>query len=69
MTLRVRVSVSVSLCRHEFFTSAGETSRCVVEDALGARFVGEDEVSNVICNLDSILEQQEDFDAANDMVV
>ena len=47
----------------------GEASCGVVEDALSARFVGEDEVSDFICYLDAILEQQEEFDAANGMVV
>ena len=47
----------------------GEASRSVVEDALSARFIGEDEVSDFICDLDAILEQQEEFDAANDTVV
>ena len=47
----------------------GEASCGVVEDALSARFVGEDEVSDFICDLDAILEQQEEFDAANGMVV
>ena len=47
----------------------GEASCRVVEDALSARFVGEDEVSDPICDLDAIIEQQEEFVAANDMVV
>ena len=33
----------------------GEASRSVVEDALSARFIGEDEVSDFICDLDAIL--------------
>ena len=47
----------------------GEASRSVVEDALSARFIGEDEVSDSICDLDAIIEQQEEFAFANDMVV
>ena len=50
---------------------AARCAKCnsVVEDALSARFVGEDEVSDFICDLDAILEQQEEFNAANDTVV
>ena len=47
----------------------GEASCSVVEDALSARFIGEDEVSVSICDLDAIIEQQEEFVAAKDMVV
>ena len=47
----------------------GEASRSVVEDVLSARFIGEDEVSDSICDLDAVIEQQEEFVAANDMVV
>ena len=47
----------------------GEASCSVVEDALSARFVGEDEVSDFICDLDAIIEQQQESDAANDTVV
>ena len=47
----------------------GEASCSVVEDALSARFIGEDEVSDSICDLDAIIEQQEELMAANDMVV
>ena len=34
-----------------------------------ARFVGEDEVFDFIRDLDAIIELQEKFDAANDMVM
>ena len=47
----------------------GEASCSEVEDVLCARFIGEDEVSDSICDLDAIIEQQEEFVAANDMVV
>ena len=47
----------------------GEASCSVVEDALSARFIREDKVSDSICDLDAIIEQQEEFVAANDMVV
>ena len=47
----------------------GEASCSVVEDALIARFIREDEVSDSICDLDAIIEQQEEFVAADDMVV
>ena len=47
----------------------GEASCGVVEDALSARFIREDEVSDSMCDLDAIIEQQEEFVAANDMVV
>ena len=47
----------------------GEASCSVVEDALSARFIGEDKVSDSICDLDAIIEQQEEFVAADDMVV
>ena len=47
----------------------GEASCSVVEDALSARFIGEDEVFDSICGLDAIIEQQEEFVPANDMVV
>ena len=36
---------------------------------MSARFVGEAKVSDFICDLDAIIELQEEFDAANDMVV
>ena len=41
----------------------------MLEDALSARFIGEDEVSDSICDLNAIIEQQEEFVPANDMVV
>ena len=41
----------------------------MLEDALSARFIGEDEVSDSICDLDAIIEQQEEFVPANYMVV
>ena len=47
----------------------GEASCSVVEDALSARFVGEDEGFYFICEFDAIIELQEEFDAANDIVV
>ena len=47
----------------------GEASCSVVEDALSARFIGEDEISDSICDLDAIIEQQEEFVAANHTVV
>ena len=47
----------------------GEASCSVVEYVLSARFIGEDDVSDCICDLDAIIELQEEFDAANDMVV
>ena len=47
----------------------GEASCSVVEDALSAQFIREDEVSDSICDLDAIIEQQEEFVAANDMIV
>ena len=37
----------------------GEASCSVVEDALSARFVGKDEVSDFICDLDATIELQE----------
>ena len=36
---------------------------------MSARFVGEDEVFDIICDLDAIIELREEFDAANGMVV
>ena len=47
----------------------GEASCSVVEDSLSARFIREDEVSDSICDLDAVIEQQEGFVAANDIVV
>ena len=41
----------------------------VVEDALSARFDGEDEVFGFICELDAIVELREEVDAANDMIL
>ena len=41
----------------------------VVEDALRARFVREDEVFAFICKLNAILELQEEFSPAEDKVV
>ena len=47
----------------------GEASCSVVEDALSARFVREDKVFDFICELDVIIELQEEFDAADNVVL
>ena len=41
----------------------------VVEGDFGVQFVGEDDVLDFICELDAIIEVQEDFDAAGGMVL
>ena len=52
--------------KHE---TIGEASCSVVEDALSARFAGEEEVFYFVCELEVITELQEEFDAAKYMVV
>ena len=47
----------------------GEASCSVVEDAVSARFAREDEVFDIICQHDAIIESQEEFDAGNGMVM
>ena len=44
----------------------GEASHRIGEDALGTHFVGEDEVFDFICELDTKIERQQDFDHAED---
>ena len=47
----------------------GEASWNVAEDALSLRFDGKEKVFEFICELDAIFELQEEFDAADDVVV
>ena len=62
-----------SMLRIERFQSHEQTTsklkREAIKDVFDAQFVGEDEVFDFNCELDAIIEVQEDFDAAKDKVV
>lgn len=47
----------------------GKATCSIVEDDLSAQFVIEDDVFHFTCELDTIIEKQEDFDATEDKVV